>query len=160
GALYYVQAMNETMNVQQLGFGVFLLALGATMWLALKGLSGSSTGDSQRCARMVVASWAGAGLCLLTFVVLNKDPRYSLPILPAAAVVTTSPLFWIRSAVRRAFFAVLLVLLAFPYYTHILFSWPALHRDIRFTTGPLAWTVWSESDYHGRAPSMDDWAIP
>lgn len=160
GVLFYVQAISGAMGVQQTGFGVFLVALSATIWFALKGLSTTSTRDSQRPARLVVAMWAGVGLCLLTFVVLNKDPRYSLPILPALALVTAGPLFWIRSAVRRASFAMLLVLLAFPYYTHILFSWPTLHRDITFTTGPLAWTVWSESDYYGGAPSMDDWDIP
>src|SRR5262249_47507200 len=156
GVLFYVQAM----SVQQMGFGVFLLALSATLWAALKWLTGGPASDSQRCARMVVTAWAGAGLCLLTFVVLNKEGRYSLPILPALALLTASPLFWIRGTLRRAAFAMLLVLLALPYYTNILFAWPALHRDIWFRTGPLTWTVWNERDYYAGAPSMDDWSIP
>src|SRR5262249_42903758 len=83
-----------------------------------------------------------------------------LPILPAFALVTASPLFWIRGTLRRAAFAMLLVLLAFPYYTNILFAWPALHHDIWFRTGPLTWTVWYQRDYYAGAPSMDDWSIP
>ena len=114
---------------------------------------------SQRNTRAVVAWWVIGGLFFLTFVILNKNVRYTVPTLPAVALITVSPFFWIRAAVWRVAFLILLGSISFPYYTHILFSWPPIHKEIGFSTGPLDWIVWEKDPSYGGLPSSQDWSI-
>jgi hypothetical protein len=147
------------MASEQVGFAVFVIMLVATTLFGAKWLSGARGTISQRSAQAAVAWWVIASVFLLTFCILNKDVRYSMPILPAVALITASPLFWIGAAAGRLAFVMLLVSFAFPYYTHSLFSWPPVHRDIGFSTGPFHWMIWKKSYYYGGSPSSEDWSL-
>lgn len=155
GALFYLY----TMVSEQVGFATFCITVVAAAISATKILSGDLSHVSQRCAQAAVVWWAISGLFLLTFCILNKDIRYSMPILPAVALVTASPLYWIRSSEGFVVFVTLLGSLALPYYTYSLFSWPPIHRDIGFGTGPLYWNIWKKSYYYGGSPSAEDWSL-
>jgi hypothetical protein len=105
-------------------------------------------------------TWIVGSLPLLTFLVLNKDARYSLPVLPAVALLTCSVIALMRKYSARIAWCFLLALCAFPYYAFVMFAWPPLHREIGFYTGRTHWLVWTDNYYFGAGPKQEDWHVP
>ncbi|MGB7624917.1 MAG: hypothetical protein WBN92_21425 [Terriglobia bacterium] len=154
GAIYYPWVM----SCIQIGFPLFMLAIvSALVWLFKMKIRPTR---EQHLAREVIVTWIVGSLPLLTFLVLNKDARYSLPVLPAVALLTCSVIFWARRHPARIAWCILLALCAFPYYTFVMFAWPPLHREIGFYTGSTHWLVWTDNYYFGAGPKQEDWHIP
>jgi 4-amino-4-deoxy-L-arabinose transferase-like glycosyltransferase len=156
GALFYPHAIASL----EVGFLPFVIAIVAGVCLVATLVGKRAGRSSQRSAQVAILAWLAGGLLLLTFVVLNKDARYSLPVLPALALVTASPLSWIRGRTARVVFLLLLTAALIPYYTHIEFDWPPIRQSAGFRTGPLFWMLWNKSYYYSSAPSQENWGIP
>lgn len=155
GAIFYPHAMASL----QTGFAPFVVGVIAMLAFGVRALLTCRSASLRPVAAKVVAAWLLGGLILLTICVLNKDVRYSMPVLPAVALLTASPLAWLRAPLARAAFIILVSAATLPYYTHILFTWPPFHRAVAFRTGSLTWMVWNQRYYYGAAPSLDDWGV-
>jgi hypothetical protein len=155
GAVFYLNMMGS----EQVGFPTFVLTIISAMLFSAKWFSMDCDTVLRRSAQAAVALWIIVSLLLLTFCILNKDIRYSMPILPAIALIAASPLYLIRSGKARGAFVLFLGSIALPYYTHSLFSWPRVHRDIGFNTGPIHWSIWKSNYYYGGSPSVEDWSL-
>jgi 4-amino-4-deoxy-L-arabinose transferase-like glycosyltransferase len=155
GALFYPHAMASL----QLGFPIFVLSLLAVAgWMLHRWYRGAAAPGSAR-AQGLVLSWLAGGLVLLTFVILNKDVRYSIPLLPAVSLLICAPASFLRRPRLRLSYLAVVLALALPYYTHMMWNVPALHHQVEFRTGGLTWTVWNRSYYYGSAPRREGWGI-
>lgn len=156
GAIYYPWVM----SCIQIGFPLFVVAIASAMvWLFRKRQQTATTNEKRLC-RGVIVTWIVGSLPVLTFLLLNKDMRYSLPVLPAVALLTCSLLTWISRRPIRIAGWLLLMLSAFPYYTFVMFAWPPIRQEIGFYTGQTHWLVWSDNNYFGMGPKKEDWHIP
>jgi Dolichyl-phosphate-mannose-protein mannosyltransferase len=154
GAIYYPWVM----SCIQIGFPLFVLAIvAALMWL-VKNKDGTT--KEVHLTQGVIVTWIVGSIPLLTFLVMNKDARYSLPVLPAVALMTCSVVVWTRRRAAKIGWCVLLALCAFPYYTFVMFAWPPFHREIGFYTGRTHWLVWTDNYYFGAGPKQEDWHVP
>ena len=106
-----------------------------------------------------VILWALGGWVGL-LALLNKDPRYSVPLLPVMALVSAG---WVSS--RRAWVFALTVFLAFQHYM-ISFGIPALPEKVMIARGTddrlhRDWILYSQVylDLWG-PPADEDWKIP
>ena len=105
----------------------------------------------------LVLCLVGAWLCLMTF--QNKDPRYTVPLLPVVALITAG---WISS--RRAWIVPLLALLLFQHHL-VSFGIRTLPEKVIIVRGvkqPLAydWNLYTQTYFGlwGR-PLWQDWKI-
>jgi len=154
GAIYYPWVM----SCVQIGFPLFVLAIvSALVWLFKHKIR--TTGE-QLLARGVLITWIVGSIPLLTFLILNKDVRYSLPVLPAVALLTCSVVVWTRRRATKIAWCILLALCALPYYTFVICAWPPFHHEIGFYTGQTHWLVWTDNYYYGAGPKREDWHIP
>ncbi len=154
GAIYYPWVM----SCIQIGFPLFILAIvSALAWVFKHKIQAT---EEQHLTRGVIVTWIVGSLPFLTFLILNKDARYSLPVLPAVALLSCSIIAWMRRRSAKIAWCILLTVCAFPYYTFVMFAWPPFHREIGFYTGSTHWLVWTDNYYFGAGPRQEDWHIP
>lgn len=155
--VFYVRALEG----YQLFLPLFLLFLGGLAW----------TLRNFHKQWIPVYLWIGGSwACLMLF--QNKDPRYSVPILPAIAIVTAALLgsLWARTDTfvagrRRHWIPVALgCFLLFQHYM-ISFGVAALPRQVVIADGvdgPLRWDWYLYSQHYfdlWDAPAREDWRI-
>ena len=105
----------------------------------------------------LVLCLVGAWLCLMTF--QNKDPRYTVPLLPVVALITAG---WISS--RRAWIVPLLALLLFQHHL-VSFGIRTLPEKVIIVRGvkqPLAydWNLYTQTYFDLWGPPLwQDWKI-
>ena len=116
----------------------------------------------RRSASTMIYIWIGGGYLICTLLA-NKDPRYTLPYLPAIAIITAlladSEIRWFRNAI-----AIVLVSLALFSFANA--QWPrpgrGFHRDLFIATLSLSPSInifdrnLLNYDHH---PSPDDWGM-
>lgn len=149
---YYLNALVRYQVL--LPFTLFF-ALGLAVWLVRRRPGGGGA---------LLATWIG-GAYLLTSLFGNKDVRYTLPYLPAVAIITALGLCLLRPAVLRRGLIVLLVLYAA--FEFVGASWglsramPAgtLPAHIAVRAGGINWPVYAESLHLMSPPVSQDWPV-
>ncbi len=143
--IFYVRALEG----YQLFLPLFGLFVAGSVWLAR-----DSKSEWVPVFLWILSGWLG----LMLF--QNKDPRYSVPILPAVALISAS-IF----ESRKAWLAVLLPFLMLQHYL-VSFGIRALPERVviaRGVQGPISWdwNLYTQShfDLWGR-PKKEDWKIP
>lgn len=114
-------------------------------------------------ALAVVGLWLVGGLLVLT-VVLNKDPRFTAPLLPAVAVLSSA---WLadrpggvekagrRRAVGRGGLIAGIATLALIQYGGLSYGWPRLPERIEYFSLPL----YAQHCHLSRHPSPQRWPL-
>lgn len=95
------------------------------------------------------------GLAIFTCIA-NKDIRYTMPLLPAVALISTS---WLGRLSRPALIAALSVpVVAWAAFTFLLAQWPWPGQDRYFRMLDYHWAVYARNylNYDAR-PAADDW---
>lgn len=155
GAVFYL----HTMAVFQTGLPLFLLALAAAAVWLFRGFRHPGT-DSARDARGIIVTWAVIGLALFTFLLFYKEFRYTMPLLPAVALLTCSLAARMATRGARVACLALIVACALPYYVFVVFGLSPIDRNVGITVGGLRWDVWSNFNWYGAGPRREDWSIP
>ncbi len=142
--VFYVRAMES----YQLFLPLFVLFVAGVMYLARHYVK-----DWTPVLLWIIGSWC----CFLLF--QNKDPRYTVPLLPAVALISAA-IF--RS--RKHWCPILLILLIFQHYL-VSFGIRALPEKvtlIRGVEGPISWdwNLYSQSYFQLLGPPVrEDWKI-
>ena len=142
--VFYVRALEGS----QLFLPLFALFLAGAVWL----------GRNFKPEWWPILLWIGGGWTGL-MLLLNKDPRYSVPVLPAVALISAGA---VQS--RKAVLALLMPFLLFQHYL-VSFGMGALPETIviaRGVEGPLSldWNLYTQRHFGlwGR-PAREDWKI-
>jgi 4-amino-4-deoxy-L-arabinose transferase-like glycosyltransferase len=98
------------------------------------------------------------GLTAFTFIA-NKDLRYTIPYMPAVALLSTCWLGRVKAVWIKGIFITLFLLLGALSFTQA--QWPIESNDIYFDTTYFRWTILGKNYLHfDRQPSTDEWALP
>lgn len=100
------------------------------------------------------ALWLFGGIATMT-TVLNKDPRFTLPVLPAAAVSVAYLLSNVKRGALRASLGAAVGGLALLQWLLALFAPGWLPQ----TVGPKEWPLASKVVHLSRPPSREDWKV-
>lgn len=113
---------------------------------------------------LILLLWLLSGIAIFALVA-NKDVRYTAPVLPAAAILSTC---WLRefkqngtkllSAVKLALVA---IVAAWALVSFVNAQWPAAGYGTAIDTPRYRWMVYSRN-YYGfdHRPLNDDWGVP
>lgn len=119
-----------------------------------------------RCRRqsLILHLWVLSGIVIFALVA-NKDVRYTVPVLPAAAILSTCWLREFKPGVARVLSTVKLALVAivaaWALVSFFNAQWPAAGYGTAIDTPRYRWMVFSRN-YYGfdHRPMNDDWAVP
>ncbi len=122
--------------------------------LALLGLAGFALAVARRDVRMLpFAFWLFGGMAALT-TVLNKDPRFSAPLLPAMAIAMVYALSSLRGKVRSAMCG---FVAAWALGQSLLVQFPP--RWLPERVGPSHFPLLSKRTQFSRPPRREDWKV-
>jgi 4-amino-4-deoxy-L-arabinose transferase-like glycosyltransferase len=102
-------------------------------------------------------SLIGGTYLVFTFIA-NKDPRYTLPMLPAVAVVSC---YWISTLRRQARLvaAILICLYGVVMFTVISFGSAVVPKNVAFRLGSQTVTVFAQRGYIIGPPTHEQWGL-
>ncbi|MEW6733219.1 MAG: glycosyltransferase family 39 protein [Acidobacteriota bacterium] len=142
--LAYVNALASA-QIQMPFFGIFLIGLAISLY-------------RYRRESMPLYLCLVGGLVAFTFIA-NKDIRYTMPFLPAIALLSVCWLGHLRILTVRILSITLLLVLAIANFWQA--QWPAEGEGLYYHTKNFRWAIWSRNylNYDQR-PSREDWAFP
>lgn len=113
----------------------------------------------------MLLSWIVAGYVISTLFI-NKDTRYTMPYLPALALVTAIGLSQIRQIIVRRVGLALIVIYALLQYASMTIGWPDSIARLAGTSSHIGWTVeevpftfFIESVHIAAPPQSENWQI-
>jgi hypothetical protein len=108
--------------------------------------------------RMLLYLCILSGLVVFTFIA-NKDIRYTVPLLPAVALVSTCWFGLLRARWLKGAIAAILITIGIVSFTQA--QWPLEGEDIYFDAAYLRWVIFGRNYLnYDRQPNPDDWALP
>jgi len=119
-----------------------------------------------RCRRqsLILHLWLLSGIAIFALVA-NKDVRYTVPVLPAAAILSVC---WLREfkpggvrAIRPLKVALVAIIAAWSLVSFFNAQWPIAGYGTAIDTPRYRWMVYSRN-YYGfdHRPLNDDWSVP
>lgn len=119
-----------------------------------------------RCRRqsLILLLWLLSGIAVFALVA-NKDVRYTAPVLPAAAILSTC---WLRefrqngtTLLRAVKLALVAIVAGWALVSFVNAQWPAAGYGTAIDTPRYRWMVYSRN-YYGfdHRPLNDDWGVP
>ncbi|HKP87081.1 MAG TPA: hypothetical protein VJZ26_13340, partial [Blastocatellia bacterium] len=107
--------------------------------------------------------WMLSGIGAFTLIA-NKDVRYTVPVLPAAALLSVCWVSEFRSLARRAMalkLALAAPIVAWAFVSFFNAQWPAAGEGVYFDTPYFRWMVFARNYFvYDHRPLPDDWGVP